>query len=278
MKKEKPKIITVKDRKIAIQRVGEEDYISLTDMVGKDKRPGAVIQNWLRNKNTLEFLGVWEQMYNSKFKVLEFEYFYDQAGLDRFVISVKEWTSRTNAVGIISKQGRGGGTYAHRDIAFEFGSRISAEFKLFLIRDYIRLKEEESSRSQLTWDYQRFLAKVNYRLHTDTIRDRIIPKLQTDKNREWLIYADEADLLNMAVFGMTAKEWRSQNPKLAQQGNMRDFADLVQLNVLANLESVNAMLIEQGVEKERRFEMLAKTAISQYQRLAKHEGLKGLDG
>lgn len=278
MKKEKPKIITVKDRRIAIKRIQNEDYFSLTDMVGDGKRASLVVQNWLRGKNTLEFLGVWEKNYNPEFKVFKFEAFFNQAGLDRFAISVKEWITETNAVGIISKQGRGGGTYAHRDIAFEFGSRISAEFKLFLIRDYIRLKEEESSRSQLTWDYQRFLAKVNYRLHTDTIRDLIIPKLQTNKNREWLIYADEADLLNMAVFGMTAKEWRSQNPKLAQQGNMRDFADLVQLNVLANLESVNAMLIEQGVEKEKRFEMLAKTAISQYQRLAKHEGLKGLDG
>ena len=183
----KNQTITVSGKDITIQRVNDEDYISLTNMVSDNRRAGMVIANWLRNKNTLEFLGVWERLYNPNFKVLKFENFYSQAGLDRFTISVKEWVEETHAVGIISKSGRGGGTYAHRDIAFEFGSRISPEFKLFLIRDYIRLKEEEYSQRKLTWNYQRFLTKVNYQLHTDTIRDYILPKLQVPKDREAIV-------------------------------------------------------------------------------------------
>ncbi|RMG17388.1 MAG: KilA-N domain-containing protein [Bacteroidetes bacterium] len=270
-------IISVEGREIALTQIQNEDYISLTDMVGKDKRASLVIQNWLRNKNTLEFLGVWERNYNPNFKGFKFEAFYNQAGLDRFAISVTEWIEGTNAIGIITKRGRGGGTYAHRDIAFEFGSRISAEFKLFLIRDYIRLKEEQYNRQKLEWNYQRFLTKVNYRLHTDTIRDVIIPKLQVGKDLQWLVYADEADLLNMAVFGQTAKQWREANPEQAKEGNVRDFANIIQLNVLANLESLNAVLIEEGRNKEERYELLAKTAISQYTRLAEQKDITYLD-
>ncbi|MCB0852495.1 MAG: KilA-N domain-containing protein [Bacteroidetes bacterium] len=276
MAKTKQKI-TVSGREITITQIQKEDYISLTDMVGEDKRSSLVIQNWLRNKNTLEFLGVWEKTYNPNFKGFKFEAFYNQAGLDRFAISVTEWIEETDAIGIITKRGRGGGTYAHRDIAFEFGSRISAEFKLFLIRDYIRLKEEESKKQKLQWNYQRFLAKVNYRLHTDTIRDKIIPRLQDRKDKQWLVYADEADLLNMAVFGQTARQWREDNPEQARNGNIRDYADIIQLNVLANLESLNSVLIDQGMDKESRFELLSQTAITQYRRLAEHQDLKYLD-
>ncbi len=276
MGKAKNQVIHVSGREIAIHRVNDEDYICLTNMVTDNRRAGMVIANWLRNKNTLEFLGVWEKLYNPNFKVLKFENFFSQAGLDRFTISVKEWVEETGAIGIISKAGRGGGTYAHRDIAFEFGSRISPEFKLFLIRDYIRLKEEEYSQHKLTWNYQRFLTKVNYRLHTNTIRDHILPRLQAPKGQEWVTYANEADLLNMAVFGVTARQWREENPEKAQKGNIRDFADILQLNVLANLESLNSVMIERGAPKEKRFELLSQTAISQYKRLAENNDLNFL--
>ena len=272
-------IMTVQGRDITISRIDDEDYISLTDMVGDGKRASLVIQNWLRNKNTLEFLGVWEKSYNPNFKGFKFEAFYNQAGLDRFAISVTEWIEETDAIGIITKRGRGGGTYAHRDIAFEFGSRISAEFKLFLIRDYLALKEDAYKQQRLQWNYQRFLSKVNYRLHTDTIKEHIIPKIQTQQRKvqDWIIYAEEADLLNMAVFGMTAKQWRSENPELAKTGNIRDHSDIAQLNVLSNLEAINALLIERKMTKEERFQLLAQAAISQYQKLAGREDMKYLD-
>lgn len=264
-------VILVEDREISITQLGKEDYISLTDMVGDKGRSGAVIQNWMRNRNTLEFLGIWERLFNPNFKVLEFEYFFSQAGLNRFTISVKEWTRKTEAISIYSKAGRGGGTYAHRDIAFEFGTFISPEFKLLLIRDYQRLKETEYSRQKLEWDYGRFLTKVNYRLHTDTIRDHILPRLQIPKNREWIAYAEEADLLNMAVFGQTAKLWREANPTAAKKGNIRDTASIIELNVLANLEGLNAYLIRKGASKEGRYLALAEEAINQYKRLASYE-------
>ena len=183
---------------------------------------------------------------------------------------------KTGAIGIQAKTGRYGGTYAHRDIAFEFATWLSPEFKFYLIREFQRLKADEYDRQKLEWSYQRFLTKVNYRLHTDSIRDHLIPKLQATTSGEWLIYASEADLLNKAIFGMTAREWREANPELAQKGNMRDYADIAQLNVLANLESLNAVMIEAGTEKEKRFEVLIKTAISQYRRLSEY-GAKGLE-
>lgn len=276
MSKEK-QIIQVEGREVTLIRVGEEDYISLTDMVGDKGRSGAVIQNWMRNRNTLEFLGIWEKLFNPTFKVLEFEYFFSQAGLNRFTLSIKEWKEKTNAKGIFSKAGRGGGTYAHRDIAFEFGTFISPEFKLLLIRDYQRLKENEYNLQKLEWNYGRFLSKVNYRLHTDTIRDHILPRLQISKNKEWAAYAEEADLLNMAVFGQSAKEWRDAHPKAAKTGNIRDYASIAELTVLANLEGLNAYLIRKGASKEGRYLALAEEAINQYKRLASYENNRYLE-
>lgn len=272
----KNQVILVGGEEISIKRIEDEDYISLTDMVGTKGRSGSVIQNWLRGRNTLEFLGVWERLFNVNFKVLEFEYLFSQSGLNRFTLSVKEWTETTNAIGIISKAGRNGGTYAHRDIAFEFGTFISPEFKLLLFRDYQRLKEEEYSRLKLEWNYQRFLTKVNYKLHTDTIKEVIIPRIQHQQSRtpDWIVYAEEADLLNMAVFGLTAKQWREENPELAKKGNIRDYAELVELNVLANIESTNAILIERGMNKEDRFQILSQASLSQYRRLSQHYGVK----
>lgn len=265
--------LTINQKSITLTEVDGKDYISLTDMAGPDD-----IKNWLRNKNTIEFLSVWERLYNPKFNWVEFDPIMRDAGLNRFKMSVKQWVERTGAIGLLAKAGRYGGTYAHKDIAFEFGTWISPEFKLLLIKEFDRMKREELLRENKTWNYQRFLTKVNYRLHTDTIRDTIIPKLQVPKDKQWLIYADEADLLNMAVFGITAKQWRDANPTEAKSGNIRDFADIIQLNVLANLESLNSVLIEQGMDKEIRFELLAKTALSQYKRLSSPDNLKFLTG
>ena len=261
---------------ISLRTFREEDYISLTDMIRDLEHGSRIIENWLRNKNTLEFLGVWERLYNPDFNSLEFEGIMREAGLNRFFISAKQWIKKTGAIGIIAKTGRYGGTYAHSDIAFEFGAAISPEFKLLLLREFQRLKAEEYSKYKLQWSYHRFLSKVNYRLHTDSIKETLLPKLQVAKAGEWLIYADEADLLNKAVFGQTAKEWREANPQKALNGNIRDYADLIQLNVLANLESLNAVMIDTGTAKEKRFELLVKTAISQYQRLSQHPGINKL--
>ena len=222
-------------------------------MVDNSKRASLVIHNWLRNKNTLAFLGVWEKLFNPIVKGFKFEAFYNEAGLDSFAISVSEWLEETEAIGLRVKRGRGGGTYAHRDIAFVFGSRIS---QLYLIRDYIQLKE-----------HRRFLSKVNYRLQTEMIKDRLLPALKANNRRDWIIYAEEADMLNMAVFGLTAKEWRQANPELAKKENLRDAADLTQLQVLSNLESLNSVLIGKHIDKYARFELLAETAVSQYQKL-----------
>lgn len=272
----KRQTIIVDGKEISLQRLDQEDYINLTDMTRNLEHGGKVIENWLRNKNTLEFLGVWERLYNPDFNAQEFEIIMRDAGVSRFFISAKQWIQKTTAIGIIAKAGRYGGTYAHVDIAFEFGAAISPEFKLLLIREFKRLKAEELDRQKLEWSYQRFLTKVNYQLHTDSIRDHLIPKLQAAQGGEWLIYADEADLLNKAIFGMTAREWREANPELAKKGNIRDYADIAQLNVLANLESLNAIMIEAGADKTKRFDLLRKTAISQYQRLSQHPGLNQL--
>lgn len=268
MAKKQKQIISVSGKEISISLIREEEYICLTDMADSGD-----IANWLRNKNTIEFLGVWEELHNPNFNLVEFDLIMREAGLNRFKMSAKQWVEKTGAIGVLAKTGRYGGTYAHKDIAFEFGAWISPRFKLVLIKEFDRLKRQEYSLQQQKWDYQRFLTKVNYRLHTDTIRDHILPKLQTPKNKEWLVYADEADLLNMAVFGMTAKEWREANPEKAKKGNIRDDADIVQLNVLANLESLNSVMIENGASKEKRFELMAKTAINQYKRLASYNQL-----
>ncbi len=213
-----------------------------------ESRAADIIKNWIRNRYTLEFLGTWEQMYNPGFKVVEFDHFRMQAGLNSFVLSVSEWIEKTNAIGFVVKKGRYGGTYAHKDIAFEFGSAISAPFKLFLIKEFQRLKEDENDRLKLNWNFQRTLAKVNYHIHTDAIKENLIPQ-ELDKNQISFIYANEADLLNMALFGKTAQQWRNENPDA--EGNIRDMATIEQLVVLSNSESINAMLIHQGLSQKK---------------------------
>ena len=273
------KSLNVDGVEIAIRRFGEEDYLSLTDMANWDNDPNARtrIQSWLKNGNTIRFLEIWERHHNPDFNYMQMHVIKTQISENAYVITAKRWIDETGAIGIQAKTGRYGGTYAHRDIAFEFATWLSPEFKFYLIREFQRLKADEYDRQKLEWSYQRFLTKVNYRLHTDSIRDHLIPKLQATTSGEWLIYASEADLLNKAIFGMTAREWREANPELAQKGNMRDYADIAQLNVLTNLESLNAVMIEAGTEKEKRFEVLIKTAISQYRRLSEY-GAKGAGG
>ena len=254
------KKLIVKDVEVALYAKNESDYISLTDIARfKSDEPKLVIQNWLRNKNTIEFLGLWEHINNPNFKGIEFESFKNQAGSNAFTLSPQKWIKATNAIGIISKSGRYGGTFAHKDIAFEFASWISPEFKLYLIKEFQRLKADEAERQALGWDVKREIAKMNYKIHTDAIKEHIV-KNHT-KRQQQIIYASEADLLNLALFGMTAKEWRDQNPN--KDGNIRDYASIAELVVLANLESMNAELIKQGIDKRQRYEILHKMAREQ---------------
>jgi hypothetical protein len=247
-------------------------------MVRNAPNGSAMIENWLRNKNTIEFLGIWEQLNNPQdFNSLEFEGIMRQAGLNRFTLSVKQWVKLTGAVGLVAKAGRYGGTYAHRDIAFEFGAWISPLFKLMLIKEFQRLKEEEQKRLDQQWDFRRLLSKVNYDIHTDSIREHIIPRLRIPKHEEWVIFASEADILNLALFGQTAKQWREAHPGEAKAGrNMRDFASIQQLTVLANLESLNARLIHDGLTKDARLMVLRETAQSQLAILARNPRLQEL--
>ena len=268
----KNRVINVKGGDIAIVTREEQDYISLTDMV-RNFGDESILYNWMRNRNTIEFLGIWEQLYNPAFKPLEFDRFRSQAGLNSFTLSPKKWIEATGAIGIYAKSGRGGGTYAHRDIAFEFGSWLSPEFKLYLIKEFQRLKDEESSVKALEWSFQRTLAKVNYKIHTDAIKERLIPPRLT-KAQTGIIYASEADLLNVALFGFTAAQWRQANPEVT--GNMRDVATLEQLVVLSNLESINAVLIHQGLEQPVRLTQLNNIAISQMQSLLSNSQVKRL--
>lgn len=268
----KNRIINVKGGDIAIVTRDEQDYISLTDMV-KNFGDESILYNWLRNRNTIEFLGIWEQLYNPSFKPLEFDRFRSQAGLNSFTLSPKKWIEATGAIGVYSKSGRGGGTYAHRDIAFEFGSWLSPEFKLYLIKEFQRLKEEESSAKAIEWSFQRTLAKVNYKIHTDAIKERLVPPRLT-KAQTGIIYASEADLLNVALFGLTSAQWRQANPEVS--GNMRDLATLEQLVVLSNLESINAVLIHQGLEPPVRLMQLNNIAIGQMQSLLGNSAVKRL--
>lgn len=224
----------------------------------------SVLYGWLRNRNTVEFLGVWELINNPAFKPLEFERFKSQAGLNSFSLSPSKWVEATGAIGLFAKAGRGGGTYAHRDIAFEFGSWLSPEFKLYLITEFQRLKDEEARASSLEWNFQRTLAKVNYRIHTDAIKEHLVPR-QLTKAQTATLYASEADLLNVALFGMTAAEWRGANPSAV--GNMRDAATLEQLVVLSNMESINAVLIYQGIDAPERLRQLNAIAITQMRSL-----------
>ena len=246
---------------IRINTINEIDYISLTDIAKKQNAeyPADIIKNWLRSKNTIEFLGVWEQLNNPNFKLVEFDQFKNEAGLNSFVLSPQKWIDKTNAIGIISKSGRYGGTYAHSDIAFEFASWLSPTFKLYIIKDYQRLKADESHAKSLDWNIKREITKSNYRIHTDTIKDNLIPNLTPQQIA--CKYASEADLINVALFGQTAKQWRNQHSE--SKGNIRDEATIEQLIVLANLESLNAEYIREGRSPAERLSKLNKIAIYQ---------------
>ena len=262
----KNKIITVQDIPVTVSFDNKDDFICITDMAaakGGNSRAADVVKNWIRNRITIEFLGTWEQIYNADFKVVEFDHFKSQAGLHTFVLSVSEWINATNAIGLYVKKGRYGGTYAHKDIAFEFASAISPVFKLYLIKEFQRLKEEENNLLKLEWDAKRFLSKNNYLIQTDAVKNYLIPVCNYRENLQWLPYAEEADLLNVALFGFTAKAWREANPELAKNSNVRDYATINELTVLSNLESHNAQMIREGKTKEERFTILKE--IAEYQ-------------
>ncbi|MCO6473030.1 MAG: KilA-N domain-containing protein [Ignavibacterium sp.] len=267
--------IIVKEKEISLFAKENSEYISITDIAkSKDsKRSDYVIQNWMRNRNTIEFIGLWESLHNETFNSIEFDGFRNQAGLNSFSLTPKKWIQSTNAIGIISKPGKYGGTFAHQDIAFEFASWISAEFKLYLLKEFQRLKEEEAKSKSLTWNLQRELAKVNYKIHTDAVKEHLIPDKITKEQAEF-IYASEADLLNVALFGMTAKQWRSKNKN--KNGNLRDYARIEQLVILSNLESINSVLIEQGLSQKERLLRLNETAINQMKSLMNAKTIKRL--
>ncbi len=270
----KKKQLIVKDKSININEIDGEDYICLTDMVrGEDGVDH--IKNWMRNRNTIEFLGLWETMNNPDFKGVEFDQFRKESGLNSFTLSPKRWAETTNAKGIVSKSGRGGGTYAHIDIAFEFGTWISPSFKLYLIKEYQRLKKVESNQYNLEWDVNRALSKINYQLHTDAIKEHIVPA-STKWNKNWE-YADEADILNVVIFGMTAKEWKQANPERNKAGeNIRDSAAINELNILSNAQSKNAEMIRDGFDKKVRFEKLRELVEWQLKALNKMDTVKSI--
>ena len=275
----KTSIITVQNVPVTVLNMDQRDYISLTDMAKArtdSARAADVIKNWLRARSTLEFLGTWEVLYNPDFKVVEFDHFKSEAGLHTFTLSAKEWIEKTGAIGMYVQAGRYGGTYAHKDIAFEFGSAISPIFKLYLLKEYQRLKEDENDRLKLEWSAKRFLTKNNYLIHTDAVKNYVLPQSNYAKNMEWLAYADEADLLNVALFGCTAKAWRDANPELAKRYNIRDFASICELTVLSNLETHNAELIKSGVSKADRFKALQEIAQYQLRVLLEAEKIKEL--
>ena len=249
--------LNVLNQRISYFKINDDDYISITDMI-KSKDGNFFVTDWLRNRNTIEFLGIWEEIHNPKFNYGEFAIIKSKAGLNSYKISAKEWVEKTNAIGITSKAGRYGGTYAHKDIAFEFGMWISPKFKLLLIKEFERLKAEEQK--QLGWNAKRELSKINYRIHTDAIKQNLLP-IELSKEQINQIYAEEADVLNMALFGMTAKEWKIKNPSL--NGNMRDYASINELICLANLENLNSVFINDGLKQADRLERLNKIAISQ---------------
>ena len=262
--------IFVQDTIITVISVDGIDYISITDIAKfKSDEPNAVISNWLRNRNTIEYLGVWESLYNPYFKPLEFERFRKEAGLNAFTLSPQKWISSTDAIGLISKSGRYGGTFAHKDIAFKFASWVSFEFELYIIKEFQRLKDEEYK--LLGWTAKRELSKINYHIHTDAIKQNLIPN-EVDSNQTSVIYANEADVLNVALFGMTAKQWRVKNPKL--EGNMRDYASINELICLSNMESLNAVFIQEGISQRERLIKLNKIAIQQMRVLCDVENRK----
>jgi len=268
----KNKKISIEGTEITVIQKDLDDYISLTDMA-KSQLQEVVIIKWLSLKSTIEYLGEWEALYNPDFNSTEFGRIKNAAGSNNFVLSVKNWIEATNALGITAKAGRYGGTYAHKDIAFHFGMWISPKFQLLLVKEYQRLKEEESNRQMLDWDMQRTLSKVNYTIHTDAIKEKLIPE-KLRKQQMSFVYASEADMLNMALFGMTAAEWRGANPDAI--GNIRDHATLEQLVVLSNLESINAVLIRQGLSQPERLKQLNQIAITQMTSLVNNTNLKKL--
>jgi len=268
--------ITAQGREITVLSAGsQDDFISLTDIAQYRNAnfPSEVIQNWMRNRSTVEFLGLWERIHNPNFNYLEFEVIDQEAGRNAFVLTPKRWIESVNAAGMTSRQGRYAATYAHKDIAFKFAAWISAEFELYIIKDYQRLKADENSRISLDWNVKRILAKVNYRIHTDAIKDNLLPPKLTARQKSF-VYADEADLLNTALFGMTAAEWRKKNP--GKDGNMRDYATIEQLLVLSNLENINALLIGQGKPQSERIEALNTIAKSQLDAIARTNSLMDL--
>lgn len=256
--------LQVNDSEISIIFQNEADYISLTDMTHSFREGSGLIGKWISNKNTLEYLGVWERINNLNFNYPEFEVIGNEAGTNRFIMSVGQWIDRVKAVGMLVKSGRYGGTFAHKDIAFHFAMWLSPEFQIYLIKEFQRLKDDENNRLKLEWNLQRTLAKINYQIHTEAIKENLIPK-EISKQQAVFVYANEADLLNVAIFGMTAKEWRENNP--LQKGNIRDNATLEQLVVLSNIESINALLIQQNLTQGERILQLNKVAITQMKSL-----------
>jgi hypothetical protein len=265
----KNKTLSVKGINITVFKEDTNDFISLTDML-KAKDGDFFIADWLRNRNTVEFLGIWESVFNPNFNYGEFAIIKSQVGLNNYKISVKEWVEKTNAIGLKATAGRYGGTYAHSDIAFEFGMWISAEFKIYLIKEFQRLKTDENERLNLEWNLQRTLAKVNYKIHTDAIKENLLPETLTKAKIDF-VYANEADMLNVALFGLTAKEWRDANKD--KDGNLRDWASLEQLVVLSNLESINAVFIQQGLAQSERLQKLNLVAITQMKSLIRNNQL-----
>ena len=275
MSKPAKKTIAVKDTPVTVISQNETDYISLTDIARyRDaQRTDYIIQNWMRNRNTIEFLGIWESLNNTVFKPIEFDGFRKQAGLNSFTLTAKQWVEKTGAIGLVSKQGRYGGTFAHKDIAFEFAAWISVEFKLYLIKEFQRLKEDENSRLSLAWNLNRTLSKLNYRIHTDAIKSHLIPA-QVTASQAAITYANEVDILNVALLGQTAKQWRNANPDL--DGNMRDYATVEQLPVLTNIEGMNAELIHMRLSQADRLTRLNAIAIRQMQVLTSASAIKQL--
>ncbi len=269
----KNRTLNVNQSDITVIHQNETDHISLTDMTVSFKEGSGLIGKWITNKNTLEYLGVWEKINNQNFNYPEFGVIGQEAGTNRFMMSVGQWIDRTKAIGMLVKAGRYGGTYAHKDIAFHFAMWLSPEFQIYLVNEFQRLKDDENDRLKLEWNLQRTLAKVNYQIHTDAIKENLIPK-EITKQQASFVYANEADLLNVALFGITAKEWRETNPD--EKGNIRDYATLEQLVVLSNMESINALLIGQGLTQSERLIQLNKVAINQMKSLLESKAIKKL--
>lgn len=269
----KSRILNVNESTITVIHQNETDYISLTDMTVSFREGSGLIGKWITNKNTMEYLGVWEKINNPNFNYPEFGVIRQEAGTNRFIMSAGQWIGRTKSIGMIVKAGRYGGTYAHKDISFHFAMWLSPEFQIYLVNEFQRLKDDENSRLKLEWNLQRTLAKVNYQIHTDAIKENLIPK-EVTKQQASFVYADEADLLNVALFGIKAKNWKDNNPY--KKGNMRDYATLEQLVVLSNMESINALLIQQGLSQSDRLLQLNKIAIKQMKSLLESKAIKKL--